>query len=394
MVTRPRWVRPAVMGLLAAGAAACGTVLGLGDYRDAPGDAGVTVQSDAQSSEAGDSARPAAIDADPEATVSAARDAADSAGQDAADSAGQDAADSATPMDGPSTDGSLCTAPGTTSCLLVPAGWTLVAFANSSQTTCPAGFSLKKMLVFGAAQPAADACTCDSCSTTAQPSCVQGQLSGTLDFDGSRTCGAASFALANAIPGGCNTDNFHGRLRAFDAQWTAPGPTGGTCSAAPTAHADRVSFAGQGLACSPDSEAGAGCAGGGACTPTIAAPFLPCLSQAGNATCPPGPFGVAYHIGTAAVPICAATCACTVSASCANKTVTFYTDGACQSTTTVVMAANGTCQNALGSSNAGGGTIYGSYSYSATVNATCSLNGSSSVSAVGLANEDTICCAQ
>jgi hypothetical protein len=393
-------VRSAVIGVFAAGAAACGTVLGLGDYRDAPRDAGATAQSDAESSETRDAGPPPADDAGQEAT-GAAQDAADGAAQDAADGGGQDAADDgaqdapfdgAAPMDAASTDASLCVGADAMSCFSVPGGWTLVAFANSSQTTCPTGFSVQNDVVFGAAQPAANACTCDSCSVTAQPSCVQGQLNGTYDFDGSQTCRAGSLTLANSSPGGCNTDNFHGTLRKFDVQWVAPAPTGGTCSAAPTAHADRISFAGQGRACSPQSDAGAGCADGGVCAPTIAAPFLLCLSQAGNAACPAGPFGVAYHVGTGAVPTCATACACTVNATCTNKTVTYYADSSCQSTTTLPVAANGVCQ--VASTSMGPGTSYGSYMYSATANATCGVSGNPGVSAVGLANQETICCAQ
>jgi hypothetical protein len=385
----------AVIGVFAAGAAACGTVLGLGDYRDAPRDAGATAQGDAESSETRDAGPPPALDAGQEATDAAdgaALDPADGGGQDAADDMEQDAPfDGATTMDAASTDASLCVGTDAMSCFSVPGGWTLVAFANSSQTACPAGFSLQNDVVFGAAQPAANACTCDSCSVTAQPSCVQGPLNGTEDFDGSQTCRAGSVTLANSSPGGCNTDNFHGRLRNFDVQLTAPAPTGGTCSAAPTAHADRISFAGQGRACSPQSDAAAGCVGG-VCAPTIVAPFLLCLSQAGNAACPAGPFGVAYHVGTGAVPTCAAACACTVNATCTNKVVTYYPDGACQSAMTLPIPANGVCQ--VVTSGMGIGSAFGSYMYSATVNATCGVTGNPAVSAVGLANQETICCAQ
>jgi hypothetical protein len=40
------------------------------------------------------------------------------------------------------------------------------------------------------------------------------------------------------------------------------------------------------------------------------------------------------------------------------------------------------------------GSAFGSYMYSATVNATCGVTGNPAVSAVGLANQETICCAQ
>jgi len=74
------------------------------------------------------------------------------------------------------------------------------------------------------------------------------------------------------------------------------------------------------------------------------------------------------------------------------QTVTYYTDSMCQSLTTLAITANGTCQS--GGGGIGGGTIYGSYKYTAAANATCSFAGSPSTSAVGLANEQTVCCAQ
>jgi len=383
------------------GAAACGTVLGLGDYGDAPRDAGTSADLDAERGETGDAgqdvtgsaAQDAADGVERDAADSAARDAADGDRRDAADSAQDDApVDAATQLDAPSVDAGTCT-DGGTSCFVVPGGWTVVAFANSSQITCPAGFSTNAAnLVFGAAQPAANACACDACSVTAPPTCVQGQLTGSGDFDGSRTCSGFPITLGNSSPGGCNTDNTHARIPNLDLQLLGPGPTGGTCSATPTAHADRVSFPQQGRICSPDGDAGVGCSDGGPCAPSIAAPFLPCLSQAGNVACPPGPFGVSYHAGSGATLSCGGTCTCALNATCTSKTVTYYTDSMCQSLTTLAITANGTCQS--GGAGIGGGTIYGSYKYTAAANATCSFAGSPSTSAVGLANEQTVCCAQ
>jgi hypothetical protein len=336
--------RHALVVSLALGVGACANVLGLGDYVDAPPDAGGAPGTVADGSPGGGE--------------------------------GGDAA---------------CAPVGTPACFQVPTDWTLVAFADSAQTTCPAGFSKNQTDLFGGAiQPASDACACDACTVATQPSCVQGPIAFTYDSDGSKKCNMTYQVLANANAGGCNTDGFHGPIPANqDVHWVPPSPKGGTCTASsPTTHPDRVTFAENARACSPDDDAAAGCVGG-ACSPALAAPFAACLAHAGNVACPSGPFGVAHHVGTGATFDCGGTCGCTVSASCTNRALTFYTDGACQSATPLVQPVNDTCVN----QGTNGGS-YGSYKYSATVVASCSPTGTATASNTALAGEETVCCAQ
>jgi hypothetical protein len=379
MVTRAAWRRSALLGFLALGVG-CGTVLGLGDYQNAPADTG---PNDAQSGSA-DGQPPAnetgGEDADNEAT----------GGDGASDAEGTDESslDAATGQDAPPSDAARLDGG-----YVVPPGWSVVAFAPSPQTMCPAGFSANPTpVVFGTETPATNACSCDSCSVSTGPSCVVGQIGGGYDLNTSRTCTTVSQPLANANPGTCNTDNPHGKLFGSDVEWTPPGPSGGMCTApAPVAHANRVSFAGQGLTCAPT--AATGCDEGGVCSPpALAAPFTLCVAAAGNVgRCPAGPFTLDYGVvGSGATFSCSGSCGCSVEATCTNGTVTYFRDGACTAGSPLVMPANGTCNGANG-----GGATFGSYTYSATVSGvTCQVMGTPATTGMGLADEETICCMQ
>lgn len=410
---RPSLVRSTLLGLFAASLVACGTVLGLGDYQNAPGDAGPDASSgsssggdvattrtgdtgghdvgddaeeeeDSASEASQDAGSPdgAGLDAAPDAAgLDAAPDTAMDAGQDAPTDSGGDAlSDAGLLLDAAGVDGSF----------LIPPGWNVVAFASSPQAGCPSAFSASPLnVVFGTETPAAGACVCDSCSVSTQPSCVVGAIGGGYDLNGSRTCTTTSQPLANAMAGGCNTDNPHGRLSTSDVEWTPLGPSNGACiAAAPTAHANQVAFSGQGLTCSPEADAGNGCYDGGTCSPTLAAPFMFCVAQSGDVSCPAALFTVAYHVGSGASLSCSGTCGCAVDATCTNGAVTYYRDTECTNPMTLVMAANGMCNAANG-----GGNTFGSYIYSATAdNVTCSPSGNPTTIDVGLASEETICC--
>ena len=373
-MTRASLRRGALAGLLAASPAACGTFLGLDDYRNAPADAMPVTNDDAGT----DGAMGAA----------GAMDAAD--GYEAAETA----ADGPATIDG-ATDGP---AEGESGAYLPPAGWTLVSFTQDpTATTCPAGYTTNPTpVVFGMASPMAGACTCgSSCMITKEPSCVTGPVNSSFDTNGSQTCNMAGTVHANANPAGCNAANLGKITAGTDVEWTPPGPTGGACTPGnPVPQPSAVTFGGAGLVCSPVADGGATCSGGGSCSPSVGYPFIPCLVEGaeadgghvdGGTVCPPGPFSVAHQVGAGATVDCSP-CDCTVQATCTDQTMTYFLDGMC-SGGPLPMVANGTCFRAVGGNN-----TYGSYIFSATVNATCT--GSSTVAAVGLANEVTLCCTQ
>jgi hypothetical protein len=341
MRTRTR----ALVGLVALVAASCANVLGLGDYSDGTNGGGADV------------------------------------GTDAVPGAGSDAGavDSGSAVLG---------VDGCATCFVVPAGWSIVAFADSAQTTCPSGFGQSPLDLVGLPSAAGDACTCDGCTVTTPPSCVTGAIGVSFDANGTKTCTQPFNSLANANPGGCNTDNFHGQVTAgYDVKFTPPPPTGGTCAAgAPIAHDDRVTVGEHARSCAPDSAAAAGCSGGVCSLPSVPAPFAACLSHAGNVSCPDGSFSVAHHVGSEAELACSATCACTTGATCTGATVTYYADGTCGGPAPLVTPATGACVNQGGKNG-----TYGSYKYAATTNATCTATGTSDAHTT-LSGEMTICC--
>src|SRR5581483_9910320 len=69
-------------------------------------------------------------------------------------------------------------------CVVVPPGWTFVAFAPSQATPCPAGYAAPtgatSDLVEG--QDTSTACTCGSCTVTGQPSCASGTVGVYYDY--------------------------------------------------------------------------------------------------------------------------------------------------------------------------------------------------------------------
>jgi len=228
--------------------------------------------------------------------------------------------------------------------------------------------------VFGAAQPAANACACDACSVTAPPTCVQGQLTGSGDFDGSRTCSGFPITLGNSSPGGCNTDNTHARIPNLDLQLLGPGPPE---EPAPRRHGTRrprlFSPAGPDLLTDATR---ASAAPMGALVPRPS-PRRSCRLPAvasGKRCLPAGPLWGFVPRRERRHAELRRTCTCALNATCTSKTVTYYTDSMCQSLTTLAITANGTCQS--GGGGIGGGTIYGSYKYTAAANATCSFAGS------------------
>jgi hypothetical protein len=173
----------------------------------------------------------------------------------------------------------------------------------------------------------------------------------------------------------------------FDVAFTGPGPTGGACSAATATQHPNVVPASKDTVCMADSPSAVGC-NGNQCTITpLLAPFMECIEQGGTQTCPPGlGLDVAHVVGDNVTFACSA-CGCTLSSSCSNQTVTYFTDGACKNNP-LAAPADGVCHN-----QGGTGATYASYQYSASVNASCST-GTSTASNLALTNVHTICCAQ
>ncbi len=293
-------------------------------------------------------------------------------------------------------DGGCTTAAG---CYVVPSGWSLVAFASSQTTACPAGYDSPANLVEG--PDAAAACSCSACSVTAQPSCASGEVDifyDTVTAVGAGTCSMPGMTpmLTNDPAGSCgNVANgsgvYAGNYSIYDLAYTPPPASGGTCSA-PGAATGSVTFAARDRACVPTSPQAAGCVGS-ECTPGLSAPYDACIMQAGSVACPAGPFGVQHLAGTGVSFGCAA-CGCSISAACSG-TITLYTDTACRNTG-VQVPADGSCNRVTSLPHSSTTYVFDSYTYlgNAPASVSCMASGSSTAESVALSGAETICCAQ
>lgn len=338
-------------------------------------------------------------DAHPGDDATSVRDGASGGHHDARASDAGTADDGGSPADdgGPADAGSdadyASACDGAAGCVVVPPGWTLIAFAPSQTPACPAGFQAPTDLVEG--PNASAACTCGACSVTGLPSCTSGAVGVYYDTAAFGTnCASTSLTgpLHNAPAGGCGGsdggDMYHGSYSTFDIKYVAPPATGGAC-ATPGAATGNVTYSAHDRACTPISPQAAGCAGN-VCVPNLAGTYNACIMQAGVVACPSGPLSVQHLVGSGASFGCS-DCGCAVGATCTG-TVTLYRDTRCMDAG-LELPADGTCNNIA--SLASGSTSYNSYVYTgaAPSGVHCTPSGSSSPQSVALAGPETVCCA-
>ena len=296
------------------------------------------------------------------------------------------ASDAAT-IDGASaTDATFqCSPVGTPSCFAPPPGWSVIAYAASQATACPASFAARSVDVEEGPNGNA-ACQCDACSVMAQPSCLDGAIASSYDSDNLRFCQIPGATLPNNPGGGC----IQAQLNvAPDVKLVAPPASGVSCAAAVSKHKEALVFASKGRVCGAADPVSAGCNVGLCAPPQLPPPYAICLAASGvQAACPMGPFSVRRVVGTDVSFDCGA-CACRATADCSNGAVAFYANPNCNGTTLVVPADN-SCR----SSNAPMGANYQSYRYSAQpMNVGCTAQPPAATN-VQLIGATTVCCAQ
>jgi hypothetical protein len=261
-------------------------------------------------------------------------------------------------------------------CTGLPSNWGLVALVAGG-TACPDGYTADKLDLHAGPSPHADACTC-GCTLDSAPACTRA-TGATYDNDGSHTCGiASSYGWADVTNGTCATDMWPGPYTtSHDWKWPAPTRTGGTCTATPDKHLDRIDFAATQTACVPN----AGCAG----APAVTAPTRRCLAADGDLACPSGSFANRRVLDKGYDLTCAGPCGCAVTGTC-NAGVTLYEGSSC-SGTSHTMIADGACQQAPATAS------IASYRYTATVTAPgCSSKGTATVTATTPVGTMTLCC--
>jgi hypothetical protein len=276
-------------------------------------------------------------------------------------------------------------------CIVVPRGWTIVAFEPSQSTACPAGYTTGSMDFVDGPAAGASKCSCGACSVTAPPTCDSGEIPVHYDNTvgvGTGTCNLVAEPgtgpLMNSPPGSCGTDLYQGSYAGFDISYTSPPAAGGVCTA-PGVASGVATSTGVDRACPADTPQAANC-NGNVCSPTLADPFKACILAPGAIACPEGPLSVRHEVGSAVSAACPS-CACATSATCSG-TVTVYTDMGC-TTGAYKVPADGSC-NAIHLQRAS----YNSYIYSggAPMDVTCTASGPGAPTAT-LTNPTTICCA-
>ncbi|HEX4447011.1 MAG TPA: hypothetical protein VH044_09750, partial [Polyangiaceae bacterium] len=292
--------------------------------------------------------------------------------------------------DGPTS--SACTAntdPNASACLVVPAGWSVVAFSASQSMPCPPGFDAGPSGDVVEGPSASGACSCGACSVTTAPTCTSGPIPVSYDYDTTAAAGTCYMTanpspLSNSPPGACLTDIYQGDYSTYDARYDAPPASGGACAAAGVSNAAGVTYAARDRICTANTPAAAGCTGD-MCRPTLSGAYQECIASPGSQACPSGPLSVAHHVGTSGAVTCS-DCGCTVTATCAG-TMTLYTDAACKKGGTSL--ATGVCKFV-------GNAAFKAYTYAGGTaqKVACQAAAPSSGPVVSLVSEATVCCAQ
>jgi hypothetical protein len=291
------------------------------------------------------------------------------------------------PQDAPQDVDIPCTPNDSSTCFVVPGGWTLVAVDPTQSAACPSGFGAVPVNVFEGPTAGAGACTCPTCNETL-PSCTTGAVQVFYDF-GNGQCGLAGVPPQNNNnpPGVCDTDLYKGPQNNIgDVKLIPPDPVGGSCQAPSTKNPSGISYTGKDRVCTPNNDGVMGCDDAGICEPELPPPFLACVEAPGNKPCP-APFGHKHLVGTGVSFDCGA-CGCSETATCGG-TMTLYSDGACQMDALSELV-DGQCHS-TGMPN----RMNGSYIFAGAVAThACSITSVPSATNLTLDNLTTLCCGQ
>ena len=173
---------------------------------------------------------------------------------------------------------------------------------------------------------------------------------------------------------------------------TPLGYTAGACTPNSSVSAAPVTYAGQGELCSTTSSPGGACPNGGSCVTPPQGSSL-CIVHSGSVACPAGFTNPAHTVGTGIADSRGCT-ACTcggISGTCANQSLTLFTDSTC-TTGAESVEANGMCNDFPGP-NGGGAPTYDAYEYTAVVGEEgCTASSVSAQGSVTLTGVETVCC--
>ncbi len=284
----------------------------------------------------------------------------------------------------PTTTGPCANATG--SCVVVPSGWSLVAFAPSQTAACPTGFDAAPSENLFEGPSAAGACSCGDCTVKQNPTCAAGAIPVHYDTDFSGTCGTVAnpSPLGNSPAGSCGTDIFQGVYSSYDVDYSAPAPSGGSCSAPGVPNTAAVTYTSKDRVCELNDQQAASC-NDGVCKPNVSGPYAACIASPGHVACPSGSLSVAHNVGTDTSFTCA-DCACSFTGTCSG-TLTLYTDTGC--TAGAYAISTDVC---VGISSRATFKAYKYVGAAAKVSG-CQAGAPGAPQNLALAGEQTICCA-
>lgn len=288
-------------------------------------------------------------------------------------------------------------------CIVVPTGWSIVAFSNGRMGTCPTDFSAGTTDVVEAPN-ATNACSCGACMITNPPSCDQGTIGATYGTGFGGGFGGGATPATCTTPGPGLTIDSQGSCFPYPApatsgpgpstfsavEYTPPAPTGGSCASPGVADPSQVTYGESERVCAPNAAVTQACSGGQPCSARVDVGYAICIMMPGAPVgCPAGsPFSTPHWVGGDADVACS-DCACALDANGCGGTLATFTDGAC-GTLGATFRVNGACANAFGTIPANG-----SYRYTPdSVDAGCAATGTSSTTNVALTSPATVCCAQ
>jgi hypothetical protein len=270
----------------------------------------------------------------------------------------------------------------TASCAMaLPTGWTLVAY-ETGRAACPAGLGMAHPEYAGATV-SAGACTC-ACNVTTQPTCDVGTLSTQWTQTAaspSSPCPNTGGQIAFDGPGCVSLPGNASVPQGFSAE--ALPPAGGMCTGVVMPDPTKLSLTPAQYCDVPAASAEAVCEG------TTPSGFTACIVADGNVPCPSGPFTMQLEVDDGDELVCPTCDACSVTGSCANAQVTFFSDGSCTGKGMIgTLPCTGLC---AGTGNLPAGGNVGGAEYSAQVQATCSAS-SSGTPGVSPSGPHTLCC--
>ena len=276
-------------------------------------------------------------------------------------------------------------------CYVIPGGWQLIGFQSSQSPACPSDFTQTD--VVESPNVPASACACE-CSLSQAPTCPSGPIDAFYDQDNSKSCGTTGTPSSWAYSTSCDTNNndmYHPcglgcpTYQQLDLKFVPPAATGGSCQKNAVQQPQNVTSTPE-LACAPNTSP---CPNPNQCTPGFPSPLQVCIFQSGNHACPATTFTQAHDVGTSVTYGCdSGPCGCTTTAQCSGL-IKLFANNMCNGTE-LDIPADGACHPTGAKQN-----DYSSYLYAANVpaNAACTNSGTPNVQNVGLANEETICCA-